>query len=194
LNRNFPVPDAGGDNWIVRNISRRFGGSGSSDKASSTFRGDAPLSEPEARAVDALCVRERFTACASLHSFMGTCIPPCVRTAAESRAYADLARAFIKAQRRTHYVRFANRTVDVLTGELEDRLHHDLGCWAMTIECFSIRESIAQHMRAPSLFWRFNPRAPDAIVHDDVAGVLAFCSRALDLPHPRRALASTATA
>ena len=185
LNRNFPVPKAPSP-FIARNISARFGGSGSSDPASATFRGTGALSEPEVRAVDALCVSERFAACASLHSFMGTCIPPCVRTSAESAGYAALARAFCAGQKSTRYVRFANRFVDVLTGELEDRLHHDLGAWAMTIECFSLRQSIGQHLVAPSLFWRFNPHDPAVVVDNDVPGVLAFLDAALSLPHPRR--------
>src|SRR6185437_2802149 len=43
LNRNFPVPTAP-SNWIVRNISVRFGGSGSSDPKSAAYRGTSPAS------------------------------------------------------------------------------------------------------------------------------------------------------
>lgn len=185
LNRNFPTPKVP-STWAARAVSARFAGSGSSDPRRATYRGQAPLSEPEARALDALCVRERFVACASLHSFMGTCIPPCVRTVEESQGYRRLAAAFAHAQTRTRYRRLASRTLDVTTGELEDRLHHDLGCWAMTIECFSVVESLRQHLWAPSLFWRFNPRAPGPVVDDDVPAVVAFLLAALEVPHPRR--------
>ncbi len=193
LNRNFPVPAGVPSSAFVRHVSTRFSGSGSSDPWSSTYRGSAPLSEPEARALDAFCERERFIACLSLHSFMGTCIPPCVRTAEEARAYKRLAHAARRAQRRARYVRLANRFVDVLTGELEDRLHHDYGCWAMTLECFSIAQSVAQHLRAPSLFWRFNPHDPAVVVDNDVPAVLAYLEEALAMPHPRRPRDQAAT-
>jgi predicted deacylase len=186
LNRNFPVPSSPPSNWIVRNISVRFGGSGSGDPKSAAYRGPQPSSEPEVRALDAFCEREKFVACVSLHSFMGTFIPPCVRTASEASSYAKLARIMRRAQTNTGYVRLANRFVDVLTGELEDRLHHDFGCWAITLECFAIWQSIAQHLSAPSLFWRFNPREPALVEQNDVPAVLAFLDAALDMPHPRR--------
>lgn len=189
LNRNFPMPDVP-SSWLARTFSARFTGSGSNDPRRATYRGEAPLSEPEAAALDAFCARERFVACASLHSFMGTCIPPCVRTVEESRAYAALARAVARAQPRRSYLRLANRFVDVTTGELEDRLHHHLGCWAMTIECFTVFQSVTQHLRAPSLFWRFNPREPAIVVDNDVPGVLAFLEAALGLPHPVRTAAA----
>jgi hypothetical protein len=186
LNRNFPTPELP-TTWIARNISSRFTGSGSSDPRRATYRGEAPLSEPEAAALDAFCARERFAACLSLHSFMGTCIPPCVTTSTEARAYRSLARVVRHAQPRTRYRRLAWATFDVFTGELEDRLHHATGTWAMTIECFSVMQSVAQHLRAPSLFWRFNPRDPAPVVENDVPGVLAFLRAALDMPHPRAA-------
>lgn len=185
LNRNFPLPSAP-LSWFGRNVSARFAGSGSNDPRRATYRGTGPLSEPEARALAALCREQRFVASAGLHSFMGTCIPPCVTTSQEARAYRSLAMAFSRAQRRTRYWRLANRAFDVFTGELEDHLHHDLGCWALTIECFSVGQSIAQHARAPSLFWRFNPHERAPVVDNDAPAVVAFLRAALELPHPRR--------
>lgn len=188
LNRNFPIPPGAGDAgsiWSVFNPHFLAMG-GSDDPARATYRGKEPLSEPEARAIDDLCVRHDFRACVSLHSFMGTLIPPCVRTGGEARAYRELCRVFARAQTRTRYLHFASRTVDVLTGELEDRLHHDLGCWALTVECFPVWRSFVQHLRAPSLFWRFNPRDPAATVDNDVPGVIAYLRAALAMPHPQR--------
>jgi hypothetical protein len=117
---------------------------------------------------------------------MGTLIPPCVRTGAEARAYRDLCRTFRRAQRGPRYLRFANRFVDVLTGELEDRVHHDFGCWALTVECFPVTRSFAQHLVAPSLFWRFNPHEPERTVQNDTAAIFAFLQAAAALPHPKR--------
>jgi hypothetical protein len=82
------------------------------------------------------------------------------------------------------YVRFASRFFDVFTGELEDHQHHDLRCWATTVEVFPVLRSFRQHLVAPSLFWRFNPRDPDRWADNDVPGIAAFLSAALDRPRP----------
>lgn len=190
LNRNFPVPTGEVTaelSWISRHISPLFAGSGSSDPQRATYRGAAPLSEPEARAVSEFCAAHKFVAAVGLHSFMGTCIPPCVTTSAESHAYASLARTVRRAQKRPRYWTLAWSAFDVFTGELEDHLHHTHGTWAMTIECFSVGQSIRQHARAPSLFWRFNPHDAAPIVNNDAPAVIAYLRAALELPHPRRA-------
>jgi len=176
LNRNFPKPADGG-------IGARFAMSGSTDPRRATYRGPAALSEPEAAAMASLCEREQFAACVSLHSFMGTFIPPCVRTHADAKSYAQLARTARRAQLRTRYPRFAFRFLDVFTGELEDHLHHHRGCWSITMECFSLAQTLRQHLRAPSLFWRFNPRDPRVVVENDTPAVIAFLLAALE--HPR---------
>lgn len=188
LNRNFPLPPATTIeelSWFSRHISPLFAGSGSNDPARATYRGTGALSEPEARAVSELCGAQKFVAAVGLHSFMGTCIPPCVTTSAEAHAYASLARTVRRAQKRSRYWTLAWRAFDVFTGELEDHLHHAHGTWAMTLECFSIGQSIRQHARAPSLFWRFNPHDPAPIVDNDAPAVIAYLRAALDLPHPR---------
>jgi hypothetical protein len=188
LNRNFPIPMRAGNRqslWAVLNPHHFLAAAGSSDERRATYRGQEPLSEPEARAVDDLAARFSFRACISVHSFMGTLIPPCVRTGEEARAYRELCAVFRAAQPRLGYVRFANRFVDVLTGELEDRLHHDFGCWALTVECFPVLRSLMQHLIAPSLFSRFNPRDPSATVAGDVPAIIAFLRAALARPHPR---------
>jgi predicted deacylase len=188
LNRNFPIPARAGNAgsiWAVFNPHFLTMG-GSDDPARATYRGPEALSEPEARAMDGLAQKHAFRACVSLHSFMGTLIPPCVRSAEEARTYRRLCQAFQRAQPRTRYRRLAGRAFDVLTGELEDRLHHDFGCWALTVECFTVWRSIAQHLIAPSLFWRFNPHDPEPTVANDVAGIFAFLRAALDTPHPHR--------
>jgi predicted deacylase len=178
LNRNFPKPRE------ESGIGARLAASGSTDPRKATYRGTGPLSEPEAAAMAAFCEREQFHACVSLHSFMGTFIPPCVRTHAHAKAYADLARAMKRAQSNARYHRLAFRFLDVFTGELEDHLHHALGCWSITLECFSLAQSIKQHLRAPSLFWRFNPHDPKIVVENDVPAVFAFLKEALEMPRP----------
>ena len=54
--------------------------------------------------------------------------------------------------------------------------------------------SLRQHLRAPSLFWRFNPREPAAWVDSDVGGLAAFFHAALDLRAQARVPAEPAAA
>ncbi len=56
------------------------------------------------------------------------------------------------------------------TGEQEDWQHHVHGTWALTVEVFPLAASFRQHLRALSLFWRFNPRDPRPWVDNDVPG------------------------
>ena len=69
----------------------------------------------------------------------------------------------------------------MFTGEQEDHQHHVHGTWALTIEVFPVTASLRQHLRAPSTFWRFNPRRPETWVENDVPGIVAFFLEALAL-------------
>lgn len=177
LNRNFPLPWSARPSWVP--------GSGSRDPASATFRGAAPLSEPEAAALAALLDREPPHASANLHSFMGTLICARVWHPSDWWGYSRLCRAFRRGQGpEIGYLRLGTPLFDVFSGELEDWQHHVLGTWAICIECFRLRETWRQHLRAPSTFWRFNPREPTAIAARDAAGVRAMLRASLALPRP----------
>lgn len=177
LNRNFPLP------W-----SRRpsiWPGSGSMRPGDSTWRGEAPLSEPESRALAAFLEHLAPHAAVGLHSFMGTVIPPCCTHRDDRRVYADLARTFAAHQRGARYRRLSSAVFDVFTGELEDWLHHVLRAWAVCVEVFSVGASLAQNgPRAESAFWRFNPRDPDRWATSDVPAVHALLLRALERERP----------
>jgi murein tripeptide amidase MpaA len=175
LNRNFPLP-AGVD-------LSRLPGTGSLKPGAATYRGPAPLSEPEARALAELLDREDVHASVGLHSFMGSVIPPKVTTTEDRRGYRELHRALAGAQQRPYFL-FASASLDRFTGELEDHQHHHRRTWAVCLEVFSVSASIRQHVRAPSTFWRFNPHDPAPWIANDVPAVLAYLSRSLDLPRP----------
>lgn len=171
LNRNFPAPPG-----------RRYGtfpGAGSDDPGARTYRGPSPLSEPEVSSLARLLDEVPFTASVSLHSYMGTLITPRVPSREHYRVYGELCRAFRDAQPRRRYRRFASRVVDTFTGELEDHQHHVHGTWATCVEVFPLLDSYRQHLFAPSLFWRFNPRDPGHYVDNDVPGVIGFFRAAL---------------
>lgn len=181
LNRNFPLPD-GSPSWLP--------GAGSSRHGDATFRGTAPLSEPETASLDALFSAQNFHASANLHSFMGTVIPASVRDRISFRSYKQLAKHFAAAQPTKRYRRLSSRLFDVFTGEQEDHQHHVHHTWAMCVESFPIVASYAQHMRAPSTFWRFNPRDPTPWVDNDVPGLLAYFDHALTLERPTSSVAA----
>jgi hypothetical protein len=175
LNRNYPRP-AASPSWLP--------GAGSNRPGDATYRGRAPLSEPETAALNALCEAQSFHASANLHSFMGTVIPASVRDRAAFTSYKQLAAAFASGQAHTRYRRLSARRLDVFTGEQEDHQHHAHRTWAACIECFPVLASFRQHARAPNTFWRFNPRTPEHWVHNDVPGLHAYFEAALALERP----------
>lgn len=177
LNRNFPLPYGAGPT--------RMPFAGGSDPDGATYRGPAPLSEPESAAVTAWMLRRSPHASANLHSFMGTLIAARVWHREDCRGYTALCRAYRAGQEGgPGYVRLASPWLDVFTGELEDWQHHVLGCWSVCVEHFALTESLRQHLRAPSGFWRFNPRDPERVVGRDAPGVRAMLELAARLPRP----------
>lgn len=176
LNRNWPLPPG----------ERRLPlpGAGSDKPGDATYRGPEPLSEPETACLDRLLAERGFHASVNLHSFMGTVIPARVRDRGSYATYRRLARRFADAQPEVGYRRLASRIFDTFTGEQEDHQHHRHRCWAACVECFPITASFRQHLRAPSLFWRFNPHDPRPWIDNDVPGLAAFLLAAVELPRP----------
>jgi hypothetical protein len=137
-----------------------------------------------------LCGAQRFAAVVSGHSFMGRVIPAHVEDAPAFATYRALCRALADGQPLHKYGRLASRRLDTFTGELEDYLHHHFGTWAVCLETFPLLASLRQHLVAPSVFWRFNPRVPQPHVDNDVAGITAFFHAALDVALVRQAPAA----
>jgi len=184
LNRNYPRPGGA--------AASRWPGAGSDKPGAATYRGPAPLSEPETAALDRLMTTQRFHASANLHSFMGTVIPARVRRPEWFSHYRHLCKAFAAGQLQRRYHRLSSRLFDVFTGEQEDHQHHVHDCWAVCVESFPVSASFRQHLRAPTRFWRFNPRDPKPWVANDVAGLAAYFHAALDRPRPSEVLAKGA--
>lgn len=181
LNRNFPLP--------AGKKRRPFPGAGSSRPGAATYVGPSPLSEPESAALARLCREQRFAAVVSGHCFMGRVIPAHVEDGPTFATYRRLCQALADGQPQRRYGRLSSRFLDTFTGELEDYLHHDLGTWAVCLETFPWQASLRQHLVAPSVFWRFNPRDVQPHVDNDVAGVTAFFHAALDLGFGPRGIA-----
>lgn len=177
LNRNFPRPGGAPPSWLPF--------TGSDTPGAATYRGPHPLSEPETAALDRLFAAQRFVASANLHSFMGTVIPARVTDRPTYATYKRLCRLFGAAQPRRRYIRLASRLFDTFTGEQEDHQHHVHGTWAVCVEVFPLLASFRQHLCAPSVFWRFNPRDPEPWVDNDVPGLVAYFGAALELADTR---------
>ena len=118
----------------------------------------------------------------NLHSFMGTLIAARVWDRSDWRTYAELVRAFRAAG--GTYRRLGTPVFDVFTGELEDWLHHALGCWSVCVECFSLLESARQHLQAPTPFARFNPTDPRPIATRDAQAVRGMLQAMSQQPRP----------
>lgn len=176
LNRNWPLP--GGARRLP------LPGAGSMRPGDATYCGPHPLSEPETASLDRLLGEQGFVASANLHSFMGTLFPARVQDRLSYGRYRSLCRTLSRAQPRVRYRWLASRYFDTFTGEQEDHQHHHHRCWSVCVECFAMGSSFAQHLRAPSLFWRFNPRDPTPWIENDVPGIVAFLLAALELPRP----------
>lgn len=176
LNRNFPLPYGA--------TPSRIPFAGAMNATSATYRGPAPLSEPETRALIELLADDPPHAAVNLHSFMGTLIAARVWHPSDWLGYRRMVQACHRAGAR--YQRLGSPVFDVFTGELEDWLHHGLGCWAVCMECFSVAESFRQHLRAPTAFARFNPTDPSAVVARDAPAVRAMLRAALEHPRPPR--------
>ncbi len=174
LNRNFPLP------YGARPSRIPF--AGAIDPSSATYRGPGPLSEPESRLLLELIDGDPPHAAINLHSFMGTFIAARVWSPSDWQGYRRLVRAGRSAG--SPYHRLGTPVLDVFTGELEDWLHHALCCWAVCMECFSVAESLRQHLRAPTPFARFNPADPGPIARRDATAVRAMLEASLALPRP----------
>lgn len=172
LNRNFPLPPGTSRSSIP--------GAGSDRPGDATYRGPEALSEPETRNLVTLLEGLDIKASTNLHSVMGILIPPRVAERSEFNTYRDLCRAFRSRQPRVGYRRLANHRFDVYTGEQEDYQHAVLGTWAICVEHFPIAASVGQHVNAPSLFWRFNPREPDRWAQNDIPGIVGYWNAVLD--------------
>ena len=176
LNRNFPRPFGA--------PASRLPFAGSDRRGAATYRGPAPLSEPESAALDGLLARQRFHAVVSLHSTMGTLLPARVLDRPSARGYRALCRAFTGGQPAFRYLRVQGRTLVAFTGELEDHAHHHHRAWACCVELYPLHHDALARLRWPSAFWRFNPRRPERYVENDAPAVAAFLAAAAARPRP----------
>jgi predicted deacylase len=176
LNRNFPRPHGAPPS--------RLPFSGSDRPGASTYRGPAPLSEPESAALDGLLEAQGFRAVLSLHSTMGTLIPARVLDRPSAQAYRALCATFTESQRSFRYRRLQGGALDAFTGELEDHAHHRHRAWACCVEVYPLHHDALARLGATASFWRFNPRRPERYVENDAPAAAAYLAAAATRPRP----------
>ncbi len=167
LNRNF-APALPVRSW------HPFSGSGR--RWSTHYRGEAPWSEPETRALRDVAVEHRPSVALGFHSIGGLLLHPwsCVPTEnPRADAYAELGGAFAAAQRRPYRV-LPGRSWYPTIGDLDDWLDHALGTLAVTVEVGRVGLGVLVDR-----FWWMNPPEVEDTVDDVARGVVALVARAL---------------
>jgi hypothetical protein len=173
LNRNFPYPPDAPE--------RLKASAGSPRKISPTFRGPAPLSEPETRAVLDFIGRHHFVAVHSYHSSGGLILYP-PGTFPERTADDAL---FQLIARRYHDLQFDPYRVEPeidlypTIGALDDYLYHHYGILATTVELGKPR----QLFHRPTIFWFYNVYDLDREIANNLLPALSLTEWAIQVHH-----------
>jgi len=169
LNRNFPYPADARDAWHPL--------SGTGVSWLPWYRGDAPLSEPESRALAKLAEQRRFRAALHLHSVGRLFLYPyCYtdRQPADLPAFLAMGDAFLAARTGPDYVVKQSRTWYAILGDLDDWMYDALGTLSATVEVSTPLAGVGSNplRLLDSLMW-MNPRDPTSSVHNNVPACLA---------------------
>ena len=137
LNRNFPWIEGGVDPWHPM--------AGSSIRWLPWYRGPEPLSEPEARALAELALRDRPRVALNLHS-VGRYILYPWNAHAEPPAHAEqfqaIGEAFCASQQGQRYeIKQAQAWYGIM-GDMDDWLYAHYGTLAMTVELSGFMEAV----------------------------------------------------
>jgi carboxypeptidase T len=181
LNRNFP--HAGG-------LASRLPMAGSRRRWSPYYMGEAPLSEPESRAVAAVAEACRPSLALGFHSFGELLLYPwgCSRRPHPQTArYRHLAAAFTRAQGDRPYACRSSAHLYPTLGDLDDWLDEALGTDAFTVEVGmpAWRAMLSGELLQP--FRWMNPDNPQPAVSRAAAGACAMIAASVELG-PRRAV------
>ncbi len=166
LNRNFPMPGR---------FTLPIDKAGSPDPESVHYRGPAPLSEPETRAVDRFFQEHpEIVGAISWHSYAAVMFPAHCPGRACMKRHKKMCKAYKKHQPHKKYPRLQTRVFDCYTGEMEDWLYAEYGAIATDIEIGKKRLN-KKACDCDDLFWIFNPQNPEWWVENDAkAGIAAM--------------------
>ncbi len=171
LNRNFPPVPGARDVWHPL--------AGSSRPWLPWYRGQSPLSEPEARALAGLVNELVPVAALSLHSVGALVLYPWCYTGkppADRAAFEAMGRAFVAAQSCQPYtVKQAHAWYTIL-GDMDDWMYATHGTLAVTVELGRTGVGLSgDPLRLLSSLWWMNPADPGpTLAHTDLACVAAL--------------------
>jgi len=178
LNRNFPVPPGA--------VPSRNPLSGTSRRALPWYRGPAPFSEPESRALATLAEQVRPFVLLNLHS-TGTILtypwgsrpePP-----ADEAGFLSMIEAFTAAQPHVTYGSKQSRAWYPILGASNDWFHDRFATLALTVEVSPPAAEVKRDTRLGRwFFWFANPIDRDRWVANDLPG----CWAALAAAHAYR--------
>ncbi|MFL5307060.1 MAG: M14 family metallopeptidase [Polyangia bacterium] len=170
LNRNFPTVKDPGYRRSWNPLA------GSSWRLSPWFRGPAPLSEPESRAIADVARDVRPTLALGFHSFGQLLLHPWgYKRAPHPRApaYRALGEAFLRGHAASEFEVRQTASWYPIAGGLDDWLDDTFGAFAFTVEVSRLDRRLF-HPRALNPFWWANPVDPRPALDQVVPGVLSL--------------------
>ncbi len=170
LNRNFPLVLQAGERQSRNPLA------GSSWRPSPWFRGTAPLSEPESRALADVAREVRPTLALGFHSFGQLLLHPWgYKSAPHPRAsrYRALSEAFLRGKPDSEFRIRQTAAWYPIVGGLDDWLDGTFGTYAFTVEVSRLDRRLL-HPRVANPFWWANPVDPRAALDQVVPSVLAL--------------------
>jgi carboxypeptidase T len=173
LNRNFPA---------VAARPSRHPLAGSRWRRSPWYRGPAPLSEPETRAVHDVAVEVRPDVALGFHSFGNLLLYPWAHTRAvnpRQPGYLGLASAFSRRLGRIPYR--TRQAIDFYPtlGDLDDWLDARLGTLAFTVEVSGLDRRLLNPFRLVNPFCWMNPAKVEPTLANVSPGVVGLLAGAL---------------
>lgn len=172
LNRNFLLPGK-------RTIPLQWAGSPKPEHKN--YRGAAPYSEPESKAVGDFAKSRRFIAAIDYHSWGGYFIPPKCPDGECVAKYKKMYAAYVSKQKYDKYSRHQFRLLDTFTGEMEDMLYYEHGVMGVCIELGMDKYNKPAFEKTGNRFWLFNPTDWRRWVENDADASLAAIEKVFEL-------------
>jgi len=179
LNRNFPYPPEA--------LDRLKDSAGSSKKWMTNYRGPAPLSEPESRALDELFVSQRYVVHCNYHTTGGLIMSP-PATLPEPLPDKDLfesMRLDYREQMFDPYRQHTELQFYPTIGSLDDWMYHKYGTLSVTMEVGKRplkRMILGCHNGTCSpLFWASNVYKLDQEIANNLDPAVRLAWRTLDI-------------
>jgi len=174
LNRNFPLaPGATSSHPLA----------GSDNPDSNYYMGEAPLSEPETRAIAELAENHDFYAALNLHSVAGKFLYPyCFdnEPAPHKKQFRKMGRAFVHKQTVRDYKVQQSYVWYPTLGDADDYLYIRHGVLSATVEHGTVSHNFTYALvHRPFAFWIMNPYDAENWILNDADAALAAIEAAL---------------